>query len=61
VSSAEETRLLALLASLSPDGVARQRREAVEALRERGWSLAQIAVELGVTKAAVGNWVNRQS
>jgi predicted transcriptional regulator len=37
----------------------RRRREAVEVLRSRGRTPQAIANRLGVTKAAVGNWVNR--
>lgn len=51
--------LLQRLADLSPEGVARQRRELVVELNDRGWSYAAIAERVGVTKAAVGNWVRR--
>lgn len=51
--------LLQRLADLSPEGVARQRRELVVELNGRGWSYAAIAERVGVTKAAVGNWVRR--
>lgn len=54
-----EAALIARLASLSPDGVARQRRVLVAELQAYGWTYRQIADALGVTKAAVGNWMAR--
>jgi DNA-directed RNA polymerase specialized sigma24 family protein len=51
--------LIELLKSLSPLVIAQTRRETVLALRERGWTLAEIADAVGVTTAAVGNWVSR--
>ena len=51
--------LLARLRALSPQGVAAQRREVVSALVERGWTYQEIAEQVGVTKAAVGNWMRR--
>jgi predicted transcriptional regulator len=38
---------------------ARRRREAIEELRDHGWTLQGIAERLGVTKSVVSNWVNR--
>jgi len=51
--------LIAELKSLSPQVVASRRRKLVEELRSLGWSLQDIADAMGVTKAAVGNWVHR--
>ena len=52
-------KLIAELQSLSPQVVASRRRKLVEELRSLGWSLQDIADAMGVTKAAVGNWVHR--
>ena len=51
-----DEQLVAALAALSPEGVARQRRETVARLVGRGWTLQRIADAVGVTKSAVGNW-----
>lgn len=51
--------LIAALVALSPDGVARQRRDIVAMLSGRGWTFVEIAVAVGVTRSAVTNWVKR--
>lgn len=61
LSKSQRDALYATLDALSPDEVVRRRKEAVDALRDDGDTLQEIADRLGVTKAAVWNWVKRGS